>query len=439
MATGLMLALATAPALSQPSGDSPFAFGPGLGLLLVYVLLALFFSFLCSVAEAVLLSITPSYIAELRERDPKQADRLQNLKGEGIDRSLAAILTVNTIAHTVGAIGAGAKATSVFGDAWFGVFSAVMTLLILFLSEIVPKTIGAVHWRRLSGFTVTYVNLLIKLTYPLIVVSELVTRLIARGQKVHVFSRDEFIAMADVGQKSGQIDDRESKIIRNLFRFKALTAEDIMTPRTVMVALQADMTVGQAYEGKRPHPVLAFAPVRQGQGRRARLRAARGHPGGSPAGPRRGAGVDAAARPAQRACDERAQWADGRTAQAPPAHRSGRRRVRRDARPGDIGGPGRDAARRGDHGRGRSRRRHAGRGTPALGTARPRLRCRAAGIRRREADVFADAGYRGVAKREEVQAIEVNWHVAVRPGKRKVLDRAIPLDRVLDDLERCKR
>jgi CBS domain containing-hemolysin-like protein len=244
------LALAAAPVLSQPAGiDVPFELGPGFGLLLVYVLLALFFSFLCSVAEAVLLSITPSYIAELRKRDPKQADRLQALKGEGIDRSLAAILTVNTIAHTVGAIGAGAKATSVFGDAWFGVFSAVMTLLILFLSEIVPKTIGAVHWRRLSGFTATYVNLLIKLTYPLIVVSELLTRMIARGQKVHRFSRDEFVAMADIGQKSGQIDARESKIIRNLFRFKALTAEDIMTPRTVMTALQADTTIGQAYEG----------------------------------------------------------------------------------------------------------------------------------------------------------------------------------------------
>lgn len=246
----LTLAVAAAPALSQPTGfDERFELGPGFGLLLLYVLLALFFSFLCSIAEAVLLSITPSYIAELRKRDPKRADRLQALKGEGIDRSLAAILTVNTIAHTVGAIGAGAKATTVFGDAWFGVFSAVMTLLILFLSEIVPKTIGAVHWRRLAGFTATYVNLLIKAMYPLIVVSEMVTRLIARGEKVHHFSRDEFVAMADIGRSSGQIDARESKIIRNLFRFKALTAEDIMTPRTVMTALPAEMTVGQAYEG----------------------------------------------------------------------------------------------------------------------------------------------------------------------------------------------
>lgn len=251
-----LIALWVLPAASQTldpiagPGDSsaPFALGPDVALLLLYVALALFFSFLCSVAEAVLLSITPSYIAELRERNPKQAERLHQLKSENIDRSLAAILTINTIAHTVGAIGAGSKATAVFGDALFGVFSAGMTLLILFLSEIVPKTIGAVHWRRLTGFTAAYVRLLIIVTYPLIRVSEVLTRLISKGQRVHVFSREEFIAMSNVGQQSGQIDERESKIIRNLFRFKALTAEDIMTPRTVMVALQADTTVAQAYE-----------------------------------------------------------------------------------------------------------------------------------------------------------------------------------------------
>ena len=222
--------------------------GPDLTLLLIYLVLALFFSFVCSVAEAVLLSITPSFIAELRERDPERAARLQRIKTDQIDRSLAAILTVNTIAHTVGAIGVGSKATVVFGEAWFGVVSAVMTLLILFLSEIVPKTVGAVHWRRLTGFTERFVSALILLMYPLILLSEMLTRVISRGQKVHVFSREEFIAMTDVGQQSGEIDQRESKIIRNLFRFKALTAEDIMTPRTVMVALRADMTVVEAYE-----------------------------------------------------------------------------------------------------------------------------------------------------------------------------------------------
>lgn len=243
------------PAFAQPpagdaapavAGDAG-ALGRDVFLLFFYVGLALVFSFLCSVAEAVLLSITPSYVAELRERDPRQAERLDRLKGDNIDRSLAAILTVNTVAHTLGAVGAGSKATAVFGDALFGVFSAVLTLLILFLSEIVPKTIGAVHWRRLTGFTEAYVRLLILAMYPLIRLSELVTRLISRGQKVHVFSRDEFIAMTDLGQSSGQIDERESRVIRNLFRFKALTAADVMTPRPVMVTLPAGMTVAEAY------------------------------------------------------------------------------------------------------------------------------------------------------------------------------------------------
>jgi len=139
---------------------------------------------MCSVAEAVLLSITPSFIGGLEQTDPKRAALLRKLKGDNIDRSLAAILTVNTIAHTVGAIGAGAKATIVFGSAWFGVFSAVMTLLILFLSEILPKTLGAVYWPRLTGFTAGYVNVLIKSMYPLILVSEKFTQLIARGQTV---------------------------------------------------------------------------------------------------------------------------------------------------------------------------------------------------------------------------------------------------------------
>ena len=122
-------------------------------LLVSYILLALVFSFLCSVAEAVLLSITPSYIAGLRDRKPTLAVLLKRLKQENVDQSLAAILTLNTIAHTVGAIGSGSKATVVFGSAWFGLFSALMTLAILFLSEIIPKTIGAVYWRNLAGLT----------------------------------------------------------------------------------------------------------------------------------------------------------------------------------------------------------------------------------------------------------------------------------------------
>jgi CBS domain containing-hemolysin-like protein len=215
-------------------------------LLLLYVVLALFFSFLCSIAESSLLSITPSYIAGLKETDPKKAALLHRLREVKIDQSLAAILTVNTIAHTVGAIGAGSKATVVFGDAWFGVFSAVMTLLILFASEIVPKTLGAVYWRQLAGLTAMYVNLLIKSMYPLILVSEKLTQLISGGKKGSEFNRDEFVAMAGIGQAQGQIDERESRIIRNLFRFKSIEASDVMTPRIVMTAFRQDVSVQDA-------------------------------------------------------------------------------------------------------------------------------------------------------------------------------------------------
>ncbi|UCH94441.1 MAG: DUF21 domain-containing protein, partial [Candidatus Aminicenantes bacterium] len=202
-------------------------------LLVMFVLLALMVSFLCSVAEAVLLSITPSYIARLREEKPKLAALLKRLKQDNVDQSLAAILTLNTIAHTVGAVGAGAKAAVVFGSTWVGLFSALMTLMILFLSEIIPKTLGAVFWRKLAGATAIFVHGLILTLYPLIKVSEGLTRLIARRKNLHGFSREEFVAMARIGEQAGQIDKDQSRIIRNLFRLESLKAADIMTPRTV--------------------------------------------------------------------------------------------------------------------------------------------------------------------------------------------------------------
>lgn len=225
-------------------------------LLVSYILLALVFSFLCSVAEAVLLSITPAYIAGLHRTKPKLAALLKQLKQDNVDQSLAAILTLNTIAHTVGAIGSGSKATVVFGSAWFGLFSAVMTLMILFLSEIIPKTIGAVYWRSLTGLTARFVRGLIWALYPLIWLSETLTRLIARGKTAIVFSREEFIAMAGLGERAGKIDPHESRIIRNLFRFGSLTASDIMTPRTVITGLDEGMSVTEVLDAK---PSVAFS------------------------------------------------------------------------------------------------------------------------------------------------------------------------------------
>ncbi len=217
-------------------------------LLVIYILMALIFSFLCSVAEAVLLSITPSYIAGLKQDKPKFAALVKRLKQDNVDQSLAAILTLNTIAHTVGAIGSGAKATIVFGSAWFGLFSAVMTLMILFLSEIIPKTLGAVFWPRLVWVTMIFVRSLIIILYPLIWISERLTRLIAQHKELHVFSRKEFIAMAKIGEQAGHIKKRESRIIHNLFRFDSIKAKDIMTPRTVIVGLQQDLSVAEALD-----------------------------------------------------------------------------------------------------------------------------------------------------------------------------------------------
>ncbi len=249
----------------SPAGDlvAQAAGSEAVVALVLYVLLALIFSFLCSIAEAVLLTLTPSYIEGLARRRPGLARLLRRLKVENVDRSLAAILTLNTIAHTVGAIGAGAQAVLVFGNAFFGLFSAAMTLLILFASEIVPKTIGAVYWQRLIGFTAWYVQILIWLLYPLILITESITRVIARGKQPHILSRDELTAMTLMGERSGALRPEESRIIRNLLLFEDLKAGDIMTPRPVVMALPEDMTVGEALEtsGVRPFSRL---PVYRG-------------------------------------------------------------------------------------------------------------------------------------------------------------------------------
>ncbi|MEE4254882.1 MAG: hemolysin family protein [Desulfuromusa sp.] len=223
-------------------------------LLITYVLLAIGFSFFCSVAEAVLLSITPSYIEGQKEKRPKYAARLKRLKQDNIDQSLAAILTLNTIAHTAGAIGAGAKATVVFGSAWFGLFSAVMTLAILFFSEIIPKTMGAIYWSRLVAPTVFFVQGLIVTLYPIVWISEKLTKLVSRGKGIPNFSRDEFIAMARLGNDSGHIHDDESRIIRNLFRYGSVKAMDVMTPRSVVFALAEERKVSEVFEHIKEKP-----------------------------------------------------------------------------------------------------------------------------------------------------------------------------------------
>lgn len=212
-------------------------------LLIFYVTLAISVSFLCSILEAVILSVSPSFMAALENERPALAARLKNLKDD-IDRPLAAILTLNTIAHTVGAAGAGAQAAVVFGDAALGVFSAVLTFLILVLSEIIPKTIGATYWRGLVPIVSNVLPPLIWILWPLVKMSQLLTKLLSNGEKKSVISREELSALATVGAREGVVDASESRIVQNLLRFDALTVADIMTPRTVVYALPAETTVG---------------------------------------------------------------------------------------------------------------------------------------------------------------------------------------------------
>ena len=218
-----------------------------MALLIFYVLLALGVSFLCSIMEAVLLSVTPSYMAALDQEGQPAAGTLRDLKTD-IDRPLAAILSLNTIAHTVGAAGAGAQAALVFGDAYVGVISAVLTLLILVISEIIPKTLGAVYWRKMAPAIGRILIPTIWHMWPLVKLSKGLTRLLSRKKRKVSVSREEFSALADLGHQEGVFEESESRILKNLLRFHSLRVRDIMTPRTVVFTLPETKTVGEVVQ-----------------------------------------------------------------------------------------------------------------------------------------------------------------------------------------------
>jgi CBS domain containing-hemolysin-like protein len=219
--------------------------------------LALSISFLCSIMEAVLLSVSPSFVARKEQEGQWIGPKLRKFK-DHVDQPLAAILSLNTIAHTVGAAGAGAQAAAVFGDAYIGVISAVLTFLILVVSEIIPKTLGAAYWRQLSPFVVRALEVTIWSMWPLVKLADILTRMLTKGKEKGKVHREEFIALAELGAKQGVFHKYESRILNNLFCFREVRTRDIMTPRTVLFALSENLAVEETLS---QHAHLPFSRI----------------------------------------------------------------------------------------------------------------------------------------------------------------------------------
>ncbi len=237
----------------------------GISLLILWFAISIIFSFLCSVWEAVLLSISPAFAEMKLQEGGTIGTTLKEFK-KNIDRPLAAILTLNTIAHTAGAIGVGASATKVWpgNEMMTGVVvPVVMTLAILILSEIIPKTIGANYWKELASFTVKSLNFILFILAPIVWVSQLITKALKKEKGKSVLSRADFTAMTDIAEKGGELKKNESKIIRNLLGFNKVLAKDVMTPRTVVVAAEENTTLRDFYEN---HKNLRFRRVPLYQG-----------------------------------------------------------------------------------------------------------------------------------------------------------------------------
>lgn len=218
--------------------------------LFIFLLAALCVSFLCSILEASLMSTPISYITLREEEGLKAATRLKQYKQDS-SRPLAAILSLNTIANTIGAAGVGRQATLVFGSEWFGVVSAVTTILILIFSEIIPKTIGSSHWKSLTGFTATSIHILIVILFPIVVTVEFLQKLISGSKGDTSVSREEIGAMADVAEETGELEEDENEIIQNIINIDEISAKEAMTPRVVAAIAPESMTIKKFYKDRR--------------------------------------------------------------------------------------------------------------------------------------------------------------------------------------------
>lgn len=215
-------------------------------LLLTFLFVALIVSYICSTLESVMMTTTLSFLTMKEEAGSKAATIMKGFK-EHPDRPLAAILSLNTIANTVGAAGVGQQATLVFGSQWFGLVSAIVTLLILIFAEIVPKTIGTTYWKQLMPACAYTIRGLIYVLYPIVLLIQWITKILPSSDEA-VVSREEVVAMANVGEEEGVIEEDENKIIRNVMRLDEIKASDVMTPRVVAATASEKMTLKQYYD-----------------------------------------------------------------------------------------------------------------------------------------------------------------------------------------------
>ncbi|AXH15317.1 hemolysin family protein [Malaciobacter mytili] len=222
-------------------------------LLIILFFIVIGTSFLCSVLESVILSTTISYISVLEEKDPTTGKLLKKLKSD-IDISIASILIINTIANTLGATAIGVQAQNVFeGHATIVmIISIILTFMILFFAEIIPKTIGAVYWKQLASIAARLINIFVFITYPIIVITQFVTKKISKNSTNNdFFSREELIHSTLLSEEEGVIGDLESDIIENTLTLNGVKVKDILTPRSVMYAVPKDIAIKDILEDKR--------------------------------------------------------------------------------------------------------------------------------------------------------------------------------------------
>ena len=231
------------------------------GRITIFLILALGVSFLCSLLEAIILSVTWSHIEILSKDDNRSGKRLKELK-EDIDVPLAAILTLNTISHTIGAAGVGSEFNKL-GNEWFTVASIILTILILVFSEIIPKTLGAIYWKKLAPSSAYMLDVLIWITWPIVIVLNSFSRRISEGNEDQKeMTREEMIAVAEMGENQGALEKQETQVIKNLLTMDKILAEDVMTPSTVMLTFQRKDKVGKIVDEHSPIP-FSRIPIRE--------------------------------------------------------------------------------------------------------------------------------------------------------------------------------